>query len=213
MKGFMRRLSRRFVLLGLGTLALAGGFAYAAIPDSDGTFHACYLKSLEQVRIIDPSEQQCRPNETPISWSQTGPKGDTGPQGPKGDTGPQGLTGDTGPQGPKGETGLQGPKGDTGAQGASGGLNDVQVVHASARPTSGGFATVFVDCPPGTTLTGGGADVLGLVGDAEGFGPRILASRPFNPNQWLAQALAPAQWQSNGFNAMWQVDGFALCAN
>jgi hypothetical protein len=200
MKGFINRFSRRLVLLGVGALALAGGLAYASIPDSDGTIHACLLKSLEQVRIIDPSEQQCRPNETPISWSQTGPQGATGPTGA---TGPQGATGATGPQGATGATGSPGPRG---------GLNNVQVVTATATPSSSGFATALVNCPAGTTLTGGGADILGLVGDAQGFGPRITASRPFNPNQWLAQAVSPQQWLSNGNNALWQVDGFALCA-
>ena len=203
MNGFINRFSRRLVVLGVGTLALAGGLAYASIPDSDGTIHACLLKSLEQVRIIDPSEQQCRPNETPISWNQMGPTGATGPQGATGATGPQGATGATGPQGATGATGPSGPPG---------GLSNVQVVTATATPSSSGFATVFVNCPAGTTLTGGGADILGLVGDAEGFGPRITASRPFNPNQWLAQAVSPQQWLSNGNNALWQVDGFALCA-
>ncbi len=212
MKGFINRFSRRFVLLGVAALALAGSFAYASIPDSDGTIHACLLKSLEQVRIIDPSEQQCRPNETPISWSQTGPTGATGPQGATGATGPQGATGATGPQGATGVTGPQGATGATGPQGPPGGLNNVQVVSATATPSSSGFATVFINCPAGTRLTGGGADILGLVGDAEGFGPRITASRPFNPNQWLAQAVSPQQWLSNGNNALWQVDGFALCA-
>src|SRR6266542_5276927 len=116
MKGFINRFSRRFLLLGVGALALAGGLAYASIPDSDGTIHACLLKSLEQVRIIDPSEQQCRPNETPISWSQTGPQGATGPQGPTGATGLQGATG---------ATGLQGATGATGSTGPPGGLNNV----------------------------------------------------------------------------------------
>jgi len=92
-------------------------------------------------------------------------------------------------------------------------LNDVQVVHVTATPSSSGFATALINCPAGTTLTGGGADILGLVGDGEGFGPRITASRPFNQNQWLAQAVSPQQWLSNGNKALWQVDGFALCAS
>src|SRR6266545_5372985 len=127
---------------------------------------------------------------------------------------PSGFTasGATGTQGATGATGPQGATGDTGPQGPPGGLNTVQVVTATATPSSSGFATVFINCPAGTTLTGGGADILGLVGDGEGFGPRITASRPFNANQWLAQAVSPQQWLSNGNNTQWQVDGFALCA-
>jgi hypothetical protein len=92
-------------------------------------------------------------------------------------------------------------------------LSNVQVVHATATPDSGGFATATIDCPAGTTLTGGGADILGLVGDAQGFGPRITASEPFNKNQWLAEAVSPFQWLSNGNNNQWQVDAYALWAS
>ena len=200
MMGFINRFSRRVVLLGVGALTLAGGLAYASIPDSDGTIHACLLTSLEQVRIIDPSQQQCRSNETPISWNQKGPKGDTGPQGA------------TGPQGPKGDTGAQGPKGDTGPQGPPGGLNNVQVVTATATPSSSGFATMFMNCPAGTTLTGGGVDITGLVGDDQGFGPRVVSSRPFNVNQWLAVVVSPFQWIGTEKDTLWQAHGFALCA-
>src|SRR5258705_2792277 len=107
MKVFISRF-RRLVLLGVGVSALAGGIAYASIPDSNGTIHACLLPGLGQVRLIDPSHDQCKPNETPISWSQTGPQG---LPGPKGDTGPQG------PQGP------------------AGGLNNVQVVNGTTTPS------------------------------------------------------------------------------
>ena len=128
-----------------GALALVIGMAVAtaSIPDSSGVIHACYLKSLGIVRVIDTG-QSCSNKETPLTWNQAGPpgpkgdtgatgaqgpKGDTGdagPQGPKGDTGdtgsqgPKGDTGDTGPQGLKGDTGSQGPKGDAGPQGPQG---------------------------------------------------------------------------------------------
>jgi Collagen triple helix repeat (20 copies) len=207
MNGLIGRLSRRIVLVGVGALVLAGGLAYAAIPDGNGTIHACMLNSQGQLRIIDPAHDACRTNETAIAWSQTGPHGATGPTGP---TGPAGPAGPTGPQGVKGDTGAQGP---TGPAGPSGGLDHVQVVHVTATPSSSGFATALVNCPSGTTLTGGGVDVLGLVGDANGFGPRITASQPFNPNQWLAQAVSPQQWLTNGNNALWQLDGYALCAS
>lgn len=213
MNGFIGRFSRRVVLIGIAGLALAGGLAYAAIPDSAGTIHACLLNGQGQVRIIDPAQGACHANETAISWSETGPQGLQGPAGP---AGPQGAKGDTGPQGPAGATGPAGPqggKGDTGAQGPAGGLSSVQVVHVTALADSGGFASAEVNCPAGTTLTGGGADILGLVGDVDGFGPRIIASQPFNANQWFVEALAPEQWLTNGDNAQWQLDGYALCAS
>ncbi len=71
---------------------------------------------------------------------------------------PSGFTasGATGTQGATGATGPQGATGDTGPQGPPGGLNTVQVVQATATPSSSGFATVLINCPAGTTLTGGG---------------------------------------------------------
>lgn len=173
-------------MLSVGALALAGGIAYAAIPDGNGTIHACVLNSQGQVRIVDPAQGSCQANETALSWSQTGP---AGPQGPPG------------------------AKGDTGAQGAKGGPDNVQVVHVTATATSSGFATALINCPTGTTLTSGGAGVLGLVGDDQGFGPRITATEPFNANQWLAEAVSPFQWIGTPKNTQWQLDGYALCAS
>jgi hypothetical protein len=207
MERFVRRLGRRVLLLGVGVLALAGGIAYASIPDSTGTFHACVLSSQGQVRIIDPSHGgQCHANEAAVSWSQTGPAGSTGPTGATGATGSTGATGPTGPTGPTGAMGA------TGARGPAGGLNQVQKVQASATANSFGLATVLVNCPAGTTLTGGGAEILGLIGDAEGLGPRMISSAPFNPNQWIGEALAPASWVSSGQNSQWTLFGYALCA-
>ena len=83
------------LVVSVGVLVVAlGGVAVAAIPDSTGVIHGCYVKALGSLRVIDPGKgQRCAAFEAPIQWDQTGP------QGPKGDTGaqgPQGLTGDTG---------------------------------------------------------------------------------------------------------------------
>jgi collagen triple helix repeat protein len=122
-------------------MALAGGVAYATIPDGTGLIHGCYAKSGGALRVIDGSVTNCKTGETSLNWNQAGQpgppgvqgpkgdKGDPGLQGPKGDTGPagpqgaRGDTGATGPQGPQGDTGAtgpQGPKGDTGATGPQG---------------------------------------------------------------------------------------------
>jgi len=42
------------LLITVGALT-AGGIAYATIPDSDGTFHACVQANNGAVRLIDPS--------------------------------------------------------------------------------------------------------------------------------------------------------------
>jgi hypothetical protein len=126
--------------------------------------------------------------------------------------GAQGAKGDKGDPGPTGPQGPAGPQGPQGPQGPAGGLSNVIVVSANATASASGFATVLVNCPTGTTLTGGGADILGLVGDAQGFGPRITSSAPFNANQWIAEAVSPSSWIGTSMNTQWQVDGYALCA-
>ncbi len=68
-------------------LAASGGVAVAAgvIPAGDGTVQACYGNQNGHLRAV-PSTTECRPNETPLSWNQQGPKGDTGPPGADGPT-------------------------------------------------------------------------------------------------------------------------------
>jgi hypothetical protein len=132
---FAHRLGLRAALLIVAALAIAGGVAYAAIPDGAGVYTACKLKATGTIRLIDTSLPDtnllghCTSFETQISWNAQGQPGAAGPQGPKGDpgdTGPQGPkgdTGETGPQGPKGDTGdtgPQGPKGDAGGTGPQG---------------------------------------------------------------------------------------------
>jgi hypothetical protein len=75
----------RIAVATLALFVVAGGIAYAAIPDAgSGTFHACMLKGLGTIRIIDPAQQHCASIETPISF---GAKGDPGLQGSPGHDG------------------------------------------------------------------------------------------------------------------------------
>ena len=105
----------------LGAVAVIGvvaaTFAAAAIPDDDGTIHACRMLKSGKLRVVaDPDS--CRPRERKISWNIRGPKGDAGPAGVAGSQGPpgeQGATGEPGAAGPPGPAGPQGPKGDPGA--------------------------------------------------------------------------------------------------
>jgi hypothetical protein len=141
------------VLLVLGSVV-----AFASVPDSVGAIHACYSSNGQGngngngqggngVRIIDSATQVCSPDETAITWNQTGPQGPMGPQGiaglqglpganglpgkdgprgadgaagPQGLPGPQGAVGPVGPAGPKGDAGAAGPQGPMGPQGIPG---------------------------------------------------------------------------------------------
>jgi hypothetical protein len=111
MKSMLGR--RGLVLLGVAaaSLAVAGGIAYATIPDNGGTYHACMLNNVGTIRIIDPALQSgsllqhCTKLETEIAFDQKGPQGLQGIQGEKGDKG------DPGAQGPQGDQGPVGPAG------------------------------------------------------------------------------------------------------
>jgi hypothetical protein len=64
----------------VGALLVAGGIAYATIPDASGVIHGCYKINQGTLRIIDTgTAQTCSSSETPLNWSQTGPQGPTGP--------------------------------------------------------------------------------------------------------------------------------------
>ncbi len=56
-----------------GVLALAGGVAYATIPDANGVIHGCYSMTSGRLRVIDSGAgQACTPCEKPLNWSQAG---------------------------------------------------------------------------------------------------------------------------------------------
>lgn len=77
--------------------AVAGGIAYAAIPDSTGVIHGCYRVSTDdqkgQLRVVD-SPASCRSNELPIEWNVTGAPGPPGPPGVDGADGADGQDGE-----------------------------------------------------------------------------------------------------------------------
>ena len=121
MRLLFNRRGVRLLGLSAGALALAGGVAYATIPDSHSVYSACLLKNVGTIRLIDPSLpatnllSHCTSLETPITWNQQGQAGVPGPQGPKGDTGSQGPPGAPGHDGARGKDGSNGPDGQDGA--------------------------------------------------------------------------------------------------
>ena len=92
---------RRVALAAIAIFAVAGGVAYAAIPDAGtGVYHACMLKNVGTIRIIDPERQRCSASlEVEITFNKQGPTGNPGPTGPPGPPGPPGQDGEDGQDG------------------------------------------------------------------------------------------------------------------
>ena len=115
MRHLLRRRWLRLFAVAAALFGLAGGIAYATIPDGGNVYTACMLKRIGTVRLIDPSlpssnlMSHCTGLEAKITWNQQGQAGEPGPAGAKGDIGPQGPKGDTGTQGPQGPRGPAGP--------------------------------------------------------------------------------------------------------
>ena len=60
---------------GFAALMIAlGGAAFAAIPDSGGMIHGCYLKNNGNLRVVDAAGD-CKPSERPVSWRAGAPAG------------------------------------------------------------------------------------------------------------------------------------------
>ncbi len=116
-----RRLAGRSIRLAasvVAILAVAGGIAYATIPDSGKVFTGCMRKTLGTVRLIDPSlgssnpMGHCTSYETLVHWNQ---QGQAGPQGVPGPQGAPGLDGKNGAVGPQGIPGIKGTDGQDGS--------------------------------------------------------------------------------------------------
>ena len=85
---------KHWVALGVvAAIAGAVGIGYAAIPDNQGTIHACILDATGTIRLIDQSlaakslRSHCTALETEVAWSQQGPAGPVGAPGPQGPAG------------------------------------------------------------------------------------------------------------------------------
>lgn len=78
---------RRVAIAAVALFAVAGGLAYAAIPDAAGVIQGCYRISTDdqkgQLRVVE-SAASCRSNELPIEWNVAGAPGAPGLAGEDG---------------------------------------------------------------------------------------------------------------------------------
>ena len=145
------------VAAALAVGAVAGGaVTYVQAQSGSQVIRACAQNGSGAIQLLADG-QQCKPNETPISWNVQGPTGDTGAQGLKGDKG------DPGPQGPSGLTGWE---------------HKVQSYpNESIEPY--GQQIYDVSCSPGKKVLGGGAGSFNTVGRFF-----MATSRPAGDARW-----------------------------
>ena len=134
---------RLVALAAVATALMAGGIAYASIPDSSGAIHSCYTKSGGALRVIDSAVTNCKSTETSLNWNQTGPPGPPGANGNNGTNGTNGKDGATGPTGPSGPTGPAG-------------MSVQQVTGNTATLGANSNISSQATCPTGTNVIGGG---------------------------------------------------------
>jgi len=115
-RGISRRPSPAMAVACVALLVALAGAAEAAIPDSSGVIHGCYVTNTGQLSVIDSATASCGAGQTALDWNQRGQTGASGPAGATGATG----TGATGPKGPAGPRGTSGAKGAAGPRGAIG---------------------------------------------------------------------------------------------
>jgi hypothetical protein len=184
MKAFVGRRPRRLAAFVFAGLLLAGGVAYATIPDSGNVYTACMLKHVGTIRLIDPSlpsqnlMSRCTSLETQLSWNQQGQAGQPGPTGAKGDTGATGAPGPAGATGPQGPTGDTGPQGPPGPAGSGAGAVFSGSVNPNGTPQESGFSVQHtagtglyrIDFPAGAFTGSAGKFLIATVTPIGGTG-------------------------------------------
>ena len=76
----------RRVFISITAILVTTLIVFASIPGPNGVINSCYHKNDGTMRIID-SNAQCKSNEEPLTFNQTGPQGPQGQPGPAGSSG------------------------------------------------------------------------------------------------------------------------------
>ena len=109
---------RRLIVAAVIAVVVLASVGITAFATGNTVFNGCYnpyTRTIDNVGLGTPVN--CSPWLTPVSWSQTGPAGASGPSGP---AGPAGASGPSGPAGPAGASGPSGPSGPAGLDGLPG---------------------------------------------------------------------------------------------
>jgi hypothetical protein len=123
---------------------------------------ACAAKDGGALRLV-AKKKACRSNERVVTWSERGPRGASGTSG---------INGAAGPQGPAGAPGVSG----------------YQVVEEFRTMSGSYFNNVYVPCPAGKRVVGGGAFAVTAQGVEVGSGTFLVRSQAptADGRQWVA---------------------------
>lgn len=164
----------------------------------------CVNNNTGLIRVA--STAGCKSNETPLTWSQTGPQGPQGVpgvaglSGPMGFPGPQGIPGPTGSTGPAGASGAAGLTGPAGPAGVSG---HIVVISPYVNIPAGSETGTFAQCPTGQKVLGGGFRFDNFV---QNTSSAVIASAPDAENTRWAITV-----RNYGINPS-TIAAFAVCA-
>ena len=231
---FQKFLSPKWlVALNVVLITLVSVTLVSAHGGNTALIHACVNNTSGEIKIIG-ANATCPNNYRALDWNiqgpvgQQGPIGPVGPVGPVGPAGPIGPIGPIGPQGLQGERGLQGepgpqglqgeqgPQGEPGPQGLPGqqgiqgvqgpaGISGLEIVRASSGTQSLALIEVYVECPAGKNVLGGGYSTSG-----HNLNISVVQNGPNGSNQWAVAAI------TNDYpnpRLDWTVDAWAICAN
>jgi len=156
--------------------------------------HSCVNNTSGEIKII-AATANCPSNYHSLDWNIQGPAGQQGPIGPVGPVGPIGPQGLQGEQGPQGLQGIQGPAG----------ISGLEIVTANSGTQVAARIDVFVECPAGKQVLGGGYGTIGSNLDTS-----ISTSAPYGSYQWVVTAVTN---DYPNVRSGWSVQAYAICAN
>lgn len=114
----------------------------------------CAGKADGSLRLVD-KRTSCRRSERPVTWNR------------------RGVPGSDGVDGTNGADGAVGPRGPDGAPGMSG----YQIVEQSTAISGFYFGNVYVSCPQGKRVVGGGVTAIAASGQDVGTGTFMVRSQ------------------------------------
>lgn len=176
--------SKLLVVINVVLISLMGVTLVSAHGGNTALIHSCVSNSSGEIKIVG-ANASCPSNYRPLDWNIQGPAGLQGP------IGPQGLQGEPGPQG------LAGPQG-------AAGISGLEVVTVNSGTQVAARIDVFIECPAGKQVLGGG---YGTIGNNLNTG--IAANAPYGPYQWVVTAVTN---DYPNVRSGWSVQAYAICA-